>query len=314
MFDIEYGIRQGLALGFITPSFRVELEAWAQPFLLDRPELVFWPRCTTNELSIQFCGLEIMRIRNNTCLRVIQQANGAIQGCPETSIANLQDITTMLRFTSDRVADWRADNFAAPNCPGMPTNFGKEHWCQSLIVADGPVGWFSRDDLGLPGPHRVVTQVPVGYGGANGPQNLKIDIVAVLPRQLRLLEIKIDDAWTTAKRELRNYTDWLLGRPSSFSPGNQQQFIQFLNEDRRPAGLSGGAYLPQFNFPLTEETIFPIAVLRHGANRNDLDGAGLPPHPDHFPVLPIRGVMRLPPDWRHRACQGQSLFFDPLYP
>ena len=213
-----------------------------------------------------------------------------------------------MNFISASVVQWREGNFVG-NCPGLPQNFGKEHWLQTLIVAAGPVGGHARVSLGLPEPISLVTQIPIGYVGPNGPANLKVDIGAVLPNEFRVLEIKKDNAWTAAKKELRIYTDWLQRRPSSFHPttGLLINFLpgRYLEDLDTP-------YLPPVEFALNEDTIFPIAVLQHGANLTDLDGAHLPQIAG-CPVLPIRGVMRLPQDWRERACLGQNLFVDGLY-
>ncbi len=299
MFNEYHCVQTALAHNLIGQIELDELSAFFQPFV-NAPGLVVTPRLIrgqgVNGLSFRYCGLEVLQRRNGQYRVKLAWEGTTIRGT-DRAVQNLGEAQNILQGVHDIVLAW-LNAGAVPNVRHTPLpGFHAEHWLEGLIASDTPVGNLSRDQLQLSAVPAVATQCTVSL--LPPPGKLNIDMTSSGDAQFSVIELKIDNAWTMACRELRCYTDWALGHPTTKKNGVEVPFAP----QSSPADLMNQGIIPHFAPPLNPASLRAIAVIR--TDRMDL----CRPHENQFPIH----VMRLPADWLAHARDNQPLFANQMY-
>jgi len=257
---------------------------------VDESRLVVVPRFNGSYISFRYCGLEVLRLSRaglyRTCIECT--ANG-IRGTKEPKdVAQLEALTPLLAgiksFLEGYLCDFRTATKTRKQAKAVP-GFSLEHWLESVILADNPIGEKARTHLGLNRDlTKVVSQAPVillpSAGKELKGQRKRHHLVDVLSvnddGRFSVVELKKDNDLQKAVTELEEYTDWLLKRGVGFDPARGN-----------PAAMAREHYLPKADYDCAAASIDAIAVV-------------LPSHGPVLATLPngvkLR-VVELPEDW-----------------
>ena len=139
--------------------------------------------------------------------------------------------------------------------------FGLEHWLESLLLADTEGATRARQHVGINTDLMyVVSQVPIIKKSEEPeaePGSGHIDLLSSNKNSvIQIVELKIDNKFRKAVKELNEYTNWLL---------RNDEKHEFDPERRDPKSMQKKYYIPKKTVDLgrlTTENVEAIAVVK----------------------------------------------------
>ena len=275
----------------VRESTILAIETLLKPYV-DEGKFVLIPRYNDTYISFRYCGLEILRLSKaggiSTC---IESTGKGIRGSDkEKPVTRLEEITPLLdqikEFLDGYMKDFTVASTTHKQAKAVP-GFSLEHWMESIILGDTPVGEAARARLGLNKDlAKVVSQAPVilvpatdGKLEGKKRRHHHIDLLSMNDDgRIVVVELKKDNALGKAIKELEEYTHWLLkdgaqfdkarGNPEAmvtehYLPGRSEAFSNLVaakieavavvirSGRPAPAQLSNGVTLTVVDLPTT---------------------------------------------------------------
>jgi len=147
--------------------------------------IVAIPRFNGKYISLRFCGLEVFHVQDNGEIKFMLKKEGGLilntdkPPTAQNTGALSAEVAALLAEICVFVQNYRMgprDKQSRALVPG----FQPEHWLESVIMADNPVGVRNRQRLGLnPQLSKCVTQAPA-QPNPGKKKSRPIDILSVL--------------------------------------------------------------------------------------------------------------------------------------
>ena len=219
----------------------IAINDFFEPYL-DYEKLVLIPRFNGNYISFRYCGLEVLQLTKNGKYKInICEKSNQIRGADKPKeIESLNDLRPYLNKIKDYLNRCKANYqevFKQPKQKRYIPGFSLEHWLESIILSDSPEGKRTRECLGInPDLKKVVSQAPIilipsKYSKSKKPRDRHhhIDILSFNDDgTVTVVELKKDDDLPKARRELVEYTNWLMERKGEFhlDRGNAEAMME----------------------------------------------------------------------------------------
>ncbi len=252
----------------IKESHIKDITKFFKPYL-DEERLVLIPRFNGDYVSFRYCGLEVLQLTKKGVYRVkICERNKKIRGAKKPQkIQSLNCIKSLLDnikgFLEECINNY-GKVFNQPKEKRYIPGFSLEHWLESIILSDNHRGVNARKYIGVNTDlKKVVSQAPVilnpdKNSTANRSRNRHhhIDILSFNDDSTAtVVELKKDNDLAKAKKELEEYTKWLMKADGYFHKGRGN-----------PEAMMKEGYLPPFKNAFSCNSISAIAVVTEHEN------------------------------------------------
>lgn len=243
----------------ITPESVKKIDGFFEEYL-DDPKFVLIPRFNGTCLSFRYCGLEVLQLTGKgVCQRVVGEEKCKLRRLRKPiALESLENLKPCIDKTRAFLNEYRKRFCEKPRFKKQERyipGFSLEHWLESIILADSPIGKNAREFLGINiALTKVVSQVPIilnPKGGQRKKRHHHIDLLSVnSDESVTVIELKKDNDFAKAKKELEEYTNWILERGSVFD-----------RERGKPEKMEKEHYLPKANYHLAVKDIKAVAVI-----------------------------------------------------
>ncbi|MBI5359328.1 MAG: hypothetical protein HZA48_01965 [Planctomycetes bacterium] len=233
---------------------------------LDDNKLILTPRFAGNYISLRYCGLEILQLKQDEIFGTIEEKNKKIYRVKKYKVKEKSGdnkVAKLIKIVHDAITEksFFEQEKKARKIPG----FGLEHWLESMILGDTGLGKSARLRLDLKDDLKeVVSQAPVickPKKDGKMKRHRHIDIFGISSQgKTIIIELKKDNDFKKAKEELLDYSNWLLGKlpEADKERGNIQAMI-------------AESYMPKTFLKTSETEITAIAVGDFNLNDSEKD-------------------------------------------